>query len=176
MGVGSNSLSLALVALSVALSAGAASAQLSNNHDPIDIHADKGDGFNPDCHGVYLDHVDVVQGDGHLKADKLTIFYYSLPAETPPAGQTSQPSPSKPAGAASPNKPTGQASQNKQSSRCGNIKELIAEGNVYYSTTDGKIHGDKADYVAEADTVTVTGLQVVLTRNDGGVSMGKKVV
>ena len=45
--------------------------------------------------------------------------------------------------------------------RCGATQRLEAEGDVYYVTPSQAVRGDRAVYVAETDTITITGNVVV---------------
>lgn len=130
-------LTLAVPALlALALTAGAASpaaAQLATGSSaPVDITADEGEVVNSQCLSIWRGDAEALQATTRLRAQVIRVF--------------SSPKP-------------GMAANSQ--GRCGATQRLEAEGDVYYVTPSQAVRGDRAVYVAETDTITITGGVVV---------------
>jgi lipopolysaccharide export system protein LptA len=134
-------------ALSAALLAGPAAAQLATNSNaPVDITADELETANSACTSIWRGHAEALQDNARLRADVLTADF-----ETKGGG-----------GGAG------------KTGGCGDLIRLRADGSVYYVTPQQKVHGDAAVYEAGSDTLTVTG-DVVATQGQN-VLRGSRMV
>lgn len=129
-----------------ALTAPAASAQLSRDGGPIEINADRGVLEDANSRAVYQGNVDVIQGDARLRAQTVTISY--MPRE---AGE-----------------------QGGLGGSIGGLKTIEAVGDVYYITDREKMKASRGVYDAQSETITLTG-EVKVTNADG-VIVGEKLV
>lgn len=119
--------------LALALMAGPAAAQLATGSNaPVDITADEGEVINSQCLSIWRGDAEALQATTRLRAQVIRVF------SSPRAG-------------------VGDNSQG----RCGATQRLEAEGEVYYVTPAQAVRGDRAVYVAETDTITITGGVVV---------------
>jgi lipopolysaccharide export system protein LptA len=127
-------LTLAVPALlALALAAGPAAAQLATGSSaPVDITADEGEVINSQCLSIWRGDAEALQADTRLRAQVIRVF------SSPKAG----------------------VAANSQG-RCGATQRLEADGEVYYVTPSQAVRGDRAVYVAETDTITITGNVVV---------------
>ncbi len=139
---------IALVAISIgwAISYGAM-AQLSSNGGPVDISADALEVVDAKNLAIYSGHVDVIQGDARLQANKIEVQF----------------------GKAATDKNGGALSAS-----WGRIRSITAIGDVFYTTPGEVARGDKAIYQLNSDTITMTG-DVVVTQ-DGNVIRSNKLV
>ncbi len=124
----------ALAALALtAFAAGPAAAQLATGSNaPVDITADEGEVVNSQCLSIWRGDAEALQSTTRLRAQVIRVF------SSPKAGVTA----------------------NSQG-RCGATQRLEAEGDVYYVTPAQAVRGDRAVYLAETDTITITGGVVV---------------
>lgn len=130
----------------IAASSGA-QAQLSSRGGPISYSANNLEYQDQNRVMILTGNVDLTQGCARMQSDKLTLYF------KPTAGQTAS------AGMAS-----------------GDIDHIIAEGEVHFvrPDLDQRARGDRAEYLAATDAVTMTG-NVVLT-NTSGVLRGDSLV
>ncbi len=126
---------------------GAASAQISNSNQPVEVKANRVEALRSEGRAIYTENVNAVQGDTRIVTDRLTIVC---------AREAAAP---------------GQAA----SDDCREIVQMIAEGNVYYTTPRERIRGDRAEYDYRSDTITVTG-DVIMSRGTDGVIRGSRLV
>ncbi len=112
-----------------------AGAQISSQGGPIRVNADRSSVLERERRVDVIGNVDIVQGDARLRANEVTL-YYTAGAE----GATGGP------GAA-----------------FGAIDRMVAEGEVFYITPDLKARGDRGQYDAATDTITLED-NVVLIR------------
>lgn len=133
------------VFLAVGLMAGPASAQIGRSGAPIEITSNQTEYRQSEGRGVYTGNVVATQGDSRMTADTLTFL---CTRNEPAAGE---------------------------SATCQEIEQLIAEGQVLYTAPEVKIRGDRAQYDAASDTITITG-DVILSRGAEGVVRGTQVV
>lgn len=124
----------ALLALAMtAASVSPAAAQLATGSNaPVDITADEGEVVNSQCLSIWRGDAEALQATTRLRAQTIRVF------SSPKAGMAA----------------------NSQG-RCGATQRLEAEGDVYYVTPSQAVRGDRAVYVAESDTITITGGVVV---------------
>lgn len=121
------------ILLALALTAGPAAAQLATGSNaPVDITADEGEVINSQCLSIWRGDAEALQATTRLRAQVIRVF------SSPKAG----------------------VAANSQG-RCGATQRLEAEGEVYYVTPAQAVRGDRAVYVAETDTITITGGVVV---------------
>lgn len=127
---------LALAAAAFALG-GAASAQIANSDDPIQVTSTK-DAVYSRSEGIftYTENVRVVQGASQLASHTLRV--YCAPRTSPQAEDS-----------------------------CDPISRIVAEGDVVYTTQNEKIRGDRAEYDFAADTITITGTVIMSRGVDG---------
>lgn len=127
--------------LALALTAGAANAQLSPGGGPLSVSADNLEVLDAQSQAIYRGNVEAIQNRNRLRADTMTLFFGAR---------------------------GGAATQNL-AGNMGDFERLEATGDIYFVSTgaDGQttqvIRGDRAVYVSATDTVTVTG-NVILTQ------------
>lgn len=131
--------------LAIAMSGGAL-AQVSGEGGPIRVKADRSEVLDKERKVILIDNVDITQGTARLRADIVTLEYGG-------GGETET---------------TGLGSN------FGDIRTMTARGNVFYVTPDLKANGDLGVYIAETDTITLTGNVVLLRGED--VAKGEKLV
>ena len=136
--------SLAVLFLGV-FAAMPALAQVSGEGGPIRVNADRSEVMERQRQVVLIDNVDIMQGDARLRANRVTINYAGS-GETETSGMAG----------------------------FGDISSMEAIGDVYYVTPEIKATGDRGNYDAESDTITLTG-DVVLIRGED-VATGKRLV
>lgn len=122
-----------------------ASAQVSGEGGPIRVKADRSEVLDKERKVILIDNVDITQGTARLRADVVTLEYGGGTGATTGLG-----------------------------SNFGDIRSMTARGNVFYITPDLKANGDLGIYVAESDTITLTG-NVVLVRGED-VAKGERLV
>ncbi len=127
-----------------------AEAQLSSRGGPISYSANNLEYQDDSRVMILTGNVDLTQGCARMQADKLTLYFKPVAAG---AGQAA---------------PTSMGS--------GDIDHIIAEGQVHFvrPDLDQRARGDRAEYQAVTDAVTLTG-NVVLT-NANGVLRGDSLV
>jgi lipopolysaccharide export system protein LptA len=105
--------------------------QLGPNSDgPVDITADELEVQNKACISIWRGRAEALQGQARLRADVLTTYFKTRPGASGGVG----------AGA------------------CGDLIKVEAQGSVYYVTSkDQRVRGDRGDYDAANNTVTLTG-------------------
>jgi lipopolysaccharide export system protein LptA len=126
-----------------------ADAQLSSHGGPISYSANNLEYQDVNRVMILTGNVDLTQGCARMQADKLTLYF-------------------KPGAGAGQTAATGMAS--------GDIDHMVAEGQVHFvrPDLDQRARGDRAEYQAVTDAVTLTG-NVVLT-NANGVLRGDSLV
>lgn len=128
-----------------AMAAMPALAQVSGEGGPIRVNADRSEVIERQRQVVLIDNVDIMQGEARLRANRVTINYSG-------SGETET---------------TGMAG-------FGDISSMEAVGDVYYVTPEIKATGERGNYDAQTDTITLTG-DVVLIRGED-VATGKRLV
>jgi len=120
------------------------------SNEPIDVTSDNYDYQQQVRIGVYTGNVEVVQGVARLRTPKLTVYYApkdpNAPKPPPGAAQTD----------------------------VGQVERIEAEGPVHYTTPTQRALGDHGTYIADGDTITLTGNVVVV--QDKNVATGDKLV
>jgi lipopolysaccharide transport protein LptA len=125
-----------------------ATAQIANSNDPIEITAEaSAEYFRTEGRVVYTKNVRATQGRSRITSDVLTV--------------TCARGPSAPGGVAD--------------ESCDDIARIVAEGKVRYETPTEIITGDRIEYNAQDEILTVTG-DVYLIRGNEGAAQGTKVV
>lgn len=117
---------------------------------PLDISSDNSEQFQQEHRAVWWGNVEAIQGTSRMRTPRLTAFF--APRDT--------------AGPKAANAGVG--------ADVGQVERVEAEGPVYYVTPTQRAKGDHATYLAESDTITLTG-NVVLTQ-DKNVAVGDKLV
>jgi lipopolysaccharide export system protein LptA len=153
----------------------------SDSSEPVNIESDNLDVRDNQNIAIFTGNVVAVQGDTTLRSEKLTI-YYSPNKPDQAAGQTNgqanaqkpaTPS-SAPAQAGQPAS-TGQASTGKNESAAGRkIDKLDAVGHVIVTSKDQRATGSRGIFDLVANTMTMTGGDVVLTQG-GNVIHGTRL-
>ena len=130
----------------IAASSGA-QAQLSSRGGPISYSANNLEYQDQNRVMILTGNVDLTQGCARMQSDKLTLYFKPAASQTASAGMAS-----------------------------GDIDHMIAEGEVHFvrPDLDQRARGDRAEYLASTDAVTMTG-NVVLT-NTSGVLRGDSLV
>lgn len=137
----------------LAVAAGAAQAQLSQQSGPIDITGDHMEVRDAEHVIAWKGRVEALQNDSRMRSDLLNIYYKAAP---------------KAGGGAAAAKPSTPGAD------FGDIDRMEAEGDVYFVTPTEVARGDKAVYTASNDTIVITG-NVVLTRGED-VGRGTRLV
>jgi len=112
-----------------------ASAQISSDGGPIRVNADRSSVFERERRVDVIGNVDIVQGQARLRADEVTLYY----------------------------SPGGEGATGGPGAGFGAIDRMVADGEVYYITPDLKARGDRGQYDAGTDTITLED-NVVLIR------------
>ena len=138
---------LTITALTAALAAAPALAQLAQNSDaPIDIASDNFEGTNSACVTVWTGSAEALQDTARLRSDVMkTYFKVKTPGAT-----------------------GGQAT-------CGDLIRLEATGSVYYATPQQRTRSDAAVYEVGSSTITMTG-NVVVAQGPTNVMRGARAV
>ncbi len=125
-----------------------AQAQLSSQGGPISYSADNLEYQDMNRLMILTGNVDLTQGCARMQSDKLTLYF----------------------------KPTVPGQPSSPGLATGDIDHIIAEGEVHFvrPDLDQRARGDRAEYLASTDAVTMTG-NVVLT-NTSGVLRGDSLV
>ncbi len=150
--------SLAVTAAASAPAPGAAPAaaaakapnSLGASNLPIDVTSENYDYQQQERTGVWTGNVEAVQGDARLRTPKLTVYFAPKDPNAP--------------------KPPPGAAQ----ADVGQVERMEAEGPVHYTTTTQRALGDHGTYIADGDTITLTGNVVVV--QDKNVATGDKLV
>jgi len=126
--------------------AGGAFAQLSTSGGPVDISADALEIVDAKNLAIYSGHVDVIQDDARLQANKIKVQF---------------------------NK--GEKDGGALSASWGEIRTITAIGDVFYTTPGEVARGDRAVYQLSSDTITLTG-DVVVTQDGNVIRSSKLVI
>jgi lipopolysaccharide export system protein LptA len=128
----------AALAACLGLSPAIALAQLdAGSNAPVDITADEGEVINSQCLSIWRGEAEALQGATRLRAGEIRVFA-NVREDAAPNAQ----------------------------GRCGATQRLEAEGEVYYVTPSQTVRGDRAVYLAQTDTITITGGVVVVQGNN----------
>jgi lipopolysaccharide transport protein LptA len=144
--------------LLLATPAFAANAPVAGKHDtnaPIEINSDALEVLQADHKAIFTGHVVAVQGDVHLKSEKMTVFYKAQEAD----GSAEKPAKTSAVPAAT----------EKNS-----IEKIIVENNVFLTTAEETASGTNGIYDVENKKIYLND-NVVLTR-DKNVMKGDKLV
>jgi lipopolysaccharide export system protein LptA len=135
-----------LAALAAVLGvAGPAAAQLAQNGKaPIDAISDHAEHINSQCLSLFQGNVEAVQDNARLRTDVLRLYSEKV------------------------------AKPGSSNNNCGNIVRAEADGSVYYVTPRQRVKGDKAVYLADQNTITITGDVVAV--QDKNVIRGDRMV
>jgi len=123
---------------------------LGSSNLPIDVTSDNYDYHQQERVGVYTGNVEAVQGTARLRTPKLTVYFAPRDPNAP--------------------KPPPGADQ----ADVGQVERIEAEGPVHYTTPTQRALGDHGTYIADGDTITLTGNVVVV--QDKNVGTGDKLV
>jgi lipopolysaccharide transport protein LptA len=125
-----------------------AAAQIANSDDPIEITAEaSAEYFRTEGRVIYTKNVRATQGLSRITSDTLTV--------TCARSSTSV--------------------NGKPDESCDDIARIVAVGKVRYETPTEIITGDRIEYNAQDEILTVTG-DVYLVRGNEGAAQGTKVV
>jgi lipopolysaccharide export system protein LptA len=148
---------------------------LFDKKKPIEITSDKLDVDQQDKTAIFEGNVDAIQGEVHLKADRLKVYYDEDTTQTgatsaaPETGAAPQAAAQAPAGA----QPVATDAAADPASG-GKIRRMDVDGKVFMSSPTETASGDHAVYLAETGLITLTG-NVILTRGQN-VIRGTKLV
>lgn len=148
----------------------------SDSSEPVNIESDNLDVRDNQNIAIFTGNVVAVQGNTTLRSEKLTIYYSPNKPDqnaAPANGQQAQ----KPAPQAQAGQPasTGQASTGKNESAAGRkIDKLDAVGHVIVTSKDQRATGARGIFDLVANTMTMTGGDVVLTQG-GNVIHGTRL-
>jgi lipopolysaccharide export system protein LptA len=123
---------------------------VGTSNEPIDVTSDNYDYRQQERVGVWTGNVEAVQGVARLRTPKLTVYFAPRDPNAP-----------KP--------PPGSAQAD-----VGQVERMEAEGPVHYTTPTQRALGDHGTYIADGDTITLTGNVVVV--QDKNVATGDKLV
>jgi lipopolysaccharide export system protein LptA len=143
---------------------------LFDKKKPIEITSDKLDVDQGEKTAIFQGNVDAIQGEVHLKADRLKVYYEGDDAQ--PGGAL--PTAAAPAPGAAPAQPASTGAGDPAASG-GKIKRMDVDGKVFMSSPTETASGDKAVYDAGTGMITLTG-NVVLTRGQNVIRGTKLVV
>jgi lipopolysaccharide export system protein LptA len=137
---------------------------LFDKKQPIEITSDRLDVDQEAKTAIFEGNVDAIQGQVHLKADRLKVYYEGDTASIGGAPESAAPKPpsegAPPApGIAAP----GTQAQGADSASNGKIKRMDVDGKVFMSSPTETASGDKATYNADTGLIVLTG-NVILTR------------
>jgi len=123
---------------------------IGSSNEPIDVTSENYDYQQQERIGVWTGNVEAVQGVARLRTPKLTVFFAPKDPNAP--------------------KPPPGAAQ----ADVGQVERMEAEGPVHYTTPTQRALGDHGTYIADGDTITLTGNVVVV--QDKNVATGDKLV
>jgi len=123
---------------------------IGTSDQPIDVESDQLDHHDQQRVSVYTGNVVAVQGLARLRTPKLTVYYAARDADAPKSSVT-----------------VPQAGP-------GEIERLEAEGPVHYTTPTERAIGDHGTYIADGDTITLSGHVTMLQGRN--VATGDKLV
>jgi lipopolysaccharide export system protein LptA len=154
---------------------------LFDKKKPIEITSDKLDVDQQEKTAIFEGNVDAIQGEVHLKADRLKVYYEEEDAQAGTTGPApakgaapKDPAPKAPAQMPAGAQPgTTDAATDPASG--GKIKRMDVDGKVFMSSPTERASGDKAVYLAETGMITLTG-NVILTRGQNVIRGTKLVV
>lgn len=114
-------------------------AQLSETGGPVSYSADNLEYFDAEHRLVLTGHVDIVQNDARLRADRITLYFSA----------------------------SSNGQQDQQGGLgAGDIERMVAEGEVYYLRPQQSARGNRAVYETAQDSVTFTGNVVVASEEN----------
>jgi lipopolysaccharide export system protein LptA len=133
---------------------------LFDKKKPIEITSDQLDVDQAQKTAIFEGKVDAIQGEIHLRADRLKVYYDTIETPAPqaspaPAEGTAAPGPADPGAAG------------------GKIRRMDVDGHVFVSSPTETASGDKGVYEAETGKIVLTG-NVILTRG-GNIIRGTKL-
>jgi lipopolysaccharide export system protein LptA len=115
-----------------------ANAQISSEGGPIYINSDRTESLERERKVLLIGNVDIQQGDARLRADQVTMVF---------AGKEG-------------------GNTGTVGGSFGQIESMTAEGDVFYVTPELKAKGDRGVYVANSDTITMTGNVALMRGRD----------
>ena len=130
----------------LALTSGAAQAQLAAGKGPIDVTADQLEMVDAQHLAIWRGNVEALQDGDRLVSDVLNVYFSGKPS-----------GPAAPAAAKG-----GPVAAGGVGSDWGDVQKLVAEGHVFYVSKDQTARGDHAVYDAVPDTITMTGAVVLV--------------
>lgn len=151
----------------------------SDSSEPVNIESDNLDVRDNQNIAIFTGNVVAVQGNTTLRSEKLTIYYSpNKPGQngTQANGQQAQSNAQKPAASSSAPAQNGQpAASGKNESAAGRkIDKLDAVGHVIVTSKDQRATGARGIFDLVANTMTMTGGDVVLTQG-GNVIHGTRL-
>ena len=162
---------------------------LFDKKKPIEITSDRLDVDQGEKVAIFEGKVDAIQGEIHLRADRLKVYYDTIEQPAAGATPTAAASATQPAASAAP--PAATAAQPAASgapppagagaaasavtdpSGGGKIRRMDVDGHVFVSSPTETASGEKGVYNAETGKIVLTG-DVILTRG-GSVIHGTKL-
>jgi len=142
---------------------------LFDKKKPIEITSDRLDVDQTAKTAIFEGKVDAIQGDIHLRADRLKVYYDTIDT----AASTAPATGAAPAASTTPAASPGAASDPTDPSTGGKIRRMDVDGHVFVSSPTETASGEKGVYDAETGKIVLTG-NVILTRA-GNVIRGTKL-
>jgi len=147
---------------------------LFDKKKPIEITSDRLDVDQEAKTAIFEGNVDAIQGQVHLKADRLKVYYEGDTSGAAAGGAPAQGQPS----AAVPSPPTASGPQTAgpdAAASGGKIKRMDVEGKVFMSSPTETASGDRAVYNADTGMIVLTG-NVILTRGQNVIRGSKLTI
>lgn len=159
------SLKLGGLAAMICLLAGAASAQMNlgrqhSSDQPIEISADSLEVQQDQQIATFHGNVEAVQGDIHLRADQLKVYYRNKSSTAAGAARAT----AKPGQKSEKPAPPGKATAAAGAAGANSISRIDAVGKVFISSPEETAQGDTGVYDLDKRTIVLEGKSVVLTR------------
>ena len=148
---------------------------LFDKKKPIEITSDRLDVDQEAKTAIFEGNVDAIQGQVHLKADRLKVYYEGDASGAAPGGAVAQDQPS--AAASSPPSATSgqQTASTDAAASGGKIKRMDVDGKVFMSSPTETASGDRAVYNADTGIIVLTG-NVILTRGQNVIRGSKLTI
>ena len=138
---------------------------LFDKKKPIEITSDRLDVDQEAKIAIFEGKVDAIQGEIHLRADRLKVYYDTVTTPTPAQPGAPAPPPSA--------TPVAAAASDDPAAGGGKIRRMDVDGHVFVSSPTETASGEKGVYNADTGKIVLTG-NVILTRG-GNVIRGTKL-
>jgi lipopolysaccharide export system protein LptA len=144
---------------------------LFDKKKPIEITSDRLDVDQTAKTAIFEGKVDAIQGDIHLRADRLKVYYDTI--DTPQTAAAAPATSSTPAASSQTEPQAAAAGDPTDPSGGGKIRRMDVDGHVFVSSPTETASGEKGVYDADTGKIILTG-DVILTRS-GNVIRGTKL-